>query len=208
MARVAVISCGLGNVQSLCDALRRIGAFPIVCHNRENLMAEPFDRIFLPGVGAVSYYLKNLRAFKLDQALAELVIGQKVPFLGICVGMQVLATESHEFDLCYGLNFIPGKVEKICVHDQNTKLPHVGWNDVNYARDGILYESLNGKEFYFVHSYCFNCPPKYALAYTNHGQQFVSIVSSENIFGVQFHPEKSSRNGEILLQNFVEHGRL
>ena len=208
MTNVAVISCGLGNVQSLCDALKRVGSSPKVCESHSDLLSEPFDRIVLPGVGAVSYCLERLRDSKFDVALQDLVVHRKIPFLGICVGMQVLATECFEFHKSQGLNFIPGKVEKIIIKDQRNKLPHVGWNDVNYLLDSRVSSSLSGQDFYFVHSYCFNCSSDYVVAYTEHEQRFASIVSSENIFGVQFHPEKSSKNGELLLQCFVQHGQL
>ena len=208
MTNVAVVSCGLGNVKSLCDALKRVGASPKLCESPRDLLSEPFDRIVLPGVGAVPYCLERLRDSKFDLALKDLVVSKKTPFLGICVGMQILATECFEFYTCPGLNFIPGKVEKIVITDHNNKLPHVGWNEVDYLRDSITSSSLSGRDFYFVHSYCFNCSSEFVVACTEHDQRFASIVSSENIFGVQFHPEKSSKNGEILLQCFVQHGHL
>ena len=98
----------------------------------------------------------------------------------------------------------PEVIEKIIIKDQYNKLPHVGWNEVDYLLDSRVSSSLSGQDFYFVHSYCFNCSPDYVVAYTEHDQRFASIVSSENIFGVQFHPEKSSNQGLRLINNFLK----
>lgn len=208
MKKVVIINSGLGNVQSVFNAVSRVSDNVEVIDTVDALMRADLGRIILPGVGAVGKYLKNLNKSGFCAAIKKLVIEDKVPLLGICVGMQALATTCIEFGTFHGMNLIPGTVQKIDRLTSNTKVPHVGWNQVLVTDRARCLADLNNCDFYFVHSNCFKCKKEFVVARTQYGAEFASIIGHKNIFGVQFHPEKSSTSGEMLLRGFVERGYL
>lgn len=157
----------------------------------------------MPGVGAIGEALALLRERGLDAALNDLVRDGDVPFLGICVGMQVMAEVCEEFGEHAGLGWIPGRVRRLAPNDGGLCVPHVGWNTVAVDDGSSFLSEFDGSHFYFVHSNVFDCPDPYVLARADYGGPFVAAVRRDRIVGVQFHPEKSSGVGEALLRNFL-----
>ncbi|ALG75579.1 hypothetical protein VY88_28765 [Azospirillum thiophilum] len=205
--RVAVIDYGIGNVQSVLNACRRLTATAERVTDGVALMAFAPDRIILPGVGAIGTALQRLRETGLDTALADRVLGGGTPFLGICVGMQMLADACEEFGSHQGLGWIPGRVVRLGAGNPTLRVPHVGWNTVRACHpDDPLFGPLDGRDFYFVHSYAMDCPADFVAATTKYGGPFVSAVRRGAILGVQFHPEKSTAAGADLLARFLEDG--
>ena len=161
-----------------------------------------FDKIILPGQGAFATLVSNLKKLKIINPLRQYLESDR-PYLGICVGMQILSDEGYEDQITKGLGIIPGKIKKF----SNKKLiiPHMGWNTVSInKKDAIVKNNLNEKDFYFVHSYIYeNINKENILGLTTYGKKFPSIINKGNIYGVQFHPEKSHKNGLKLIKNFI-----
>jgi glutamine amidotransferase len=197
---VAVVDYGAGNLRSAARALLAAGASDVVVTSDPDRIAAA-DRIVLPGVGAFAQCVTALRgAAGIEPALADAVLGRRVPFLGICVGMQLLATEGHEHGVHQGLGWLPGKVTRLTPDDPALKIPHMGWNEVRAANDSGAAEG----HAYFVHSYRFD--PDDAVdvrATSDHGGSFPAIVARGNITGVQFHPEKSQAYGLAFLKAWL-----
>lgn len=204
VGEVALIDYGAGNLRSVENALRKVGARVLVTADPEALRKA--DRIVLPGVGSFKACASGLRAVPgAVEAMGERVWKDGVPFLGICVGMQLLATSGLEHGETPGLGWIAGTVERIEPVDHSVKVPHMGWNDVaalpHARRNGVLADG----EAYFLHSYQFK--PRHhedVLAMTDHGGGMVAAVGRANVLGVQFHPEKSQAYGLALLEGFLE----
>ena len=198
---VAVVDYGMGNRRSVEKALERVGARAVVTSDHEALSAA--DGLVLPGVGAFPRAMANLRELGLDELLAEHVAAG-TPLLGICLGMQLLFDGSTEQGGAQGLGLLPGTVDYLPAAN-GLKLPHIGWNLVRFSRSSPLIEGLpDACAFYHVHSLA----PKAALAddelgHGEYGEPFVTAVARERLFGVQFHPEKSSAHGLRLLANFA-----
>ncbi len=204
MARIVVIDYGMGNLSSVCNALAAIGATPLRARHSEELATA--DAIILPGVGAFAAGMENLRAGGFIPALRHAVLERGKPFLGICLGMQLLADSGSEHGPSAGLGFIPGRVEKLVLpEDGESRLPHIGWNDLKIRRHDGLYAGLpDGENFYFVHSYVFvAADPAVVSATCEHGVEFTASLEAGNISAVQFHPEKSHRAGLKLLSNWL-----
>lgn len=167
-----------------------------------NFNPNNFDKIILPGQGAYATLISNLKKLKIIRPLKQYLDDNK-SYLGICVGMQILSDEGHEDQITKGLGIISGKIKKF----SNKKLiiPHMGWNTVRVNKaDPIVKKNLNEKDFYFVHSYIYeNINKENILGLTTYGKNFPSIINKGNIYGVQFHPEKSHKNGLILIKNFI-----
>lgn len=201
-AKIVIVDYGMGNLRSVQKAFEKIG-FPAVISSDSSKIKQA-SHIVLPGVGAFGDAIKNLQKLGLVEVLNEEVLQNKKPFLGICLGMQLLANKSYELGEHSGLGWIDGEVVRF-KFDTNLKIPHVGWNNVNYTKASVLFDGIkDGSDFYFVHSYYFSANDKTnVLSYTDYGFDFVSSVAKDNIFGVQFHPEKSQDNGLKILQNFV-----
>ena len=198
--RIAVVDYGAGNLRSAARALVAAGA-TIVEITADPARIAGADRILLPGVGAFAQCITALRgAAGIEAALTEAVLRRKVPFLGICVGMQLLATEGHEHGVHRGLGWLPGTVTRLTPDDPALKIPHMGWNQVRAANDSGAAEGHG----YFVHSYRFD-PDDAAdvRAVSDHGGQFPAIVTRGNITGVQFHPEKSQAYGLAFLKAWL-----
>ncbi len=202
---IALVDYGAGNLHSVHNALKAAGATGV------NVTSDPAvvrsaDRIVLPGVGSFGACAKGLRAIGgMVDALDERVRGGGVPFLGICVGMQLLATRGLEHGVTKGLDWIAGEVRKIEVTDPRIKVPHMGWNDVALTPHERQSSLLEEGEAYFLHSYHFAPDEGHDIAaMTDHGGGLVAAVARDNIVGVQFHPEKSQAYGLELLGRFLE----
>jgi len=201
MRKIAIIDYGSGNLHSAHKAVVKVaGDAKVVVTKKADDIANA-THIILPGVGAFGDCIANLKASNLIDILEQKVLHNNTPFLGICVGMQLLSDEGHENGKHKGLGWIPGKVVKLADAD-NIKIPHMGWNDITIIQPNQLTDT--NKDFYFVHSYKLVCNDKSnILATTNYGQEITAIVNKNNIYGVQFHPEKSQDAGLELLQNFI-----
>lgn len=202
MNRVAIIDYGMCNLDSVKRAVEICGGTAVITSNVADIKNS--DRIILPGVGAFPSAMANIRKLSIDVLLFEQVIEKRVPFLGICLGMQMIATKSWEIQETEGLGWIDGEVIRLD-SDKKVRVPHMGWNEVHILRETPLFEGVqSGKDFYFVHSYHFRpIDDKVVIAETIYGGKFVSAVQKDNIFGVQFHPEKSLQSGLRLIKNFL-----
>lgn len=206
MNRVAIVDYGMSNLDSIRRAIEEVGGSPYVVASPD-VLGHP-DRIVLPGVGAFSLAMANLRTNGLDRVLVDEVLGDGVPFLGICLGMQLLGSEGDEGDEggpTSGLGWIPGRISRLAPTGTDRRVPHVGWNEVVPAGSGPLFEGIeSGTDFYFVHSFhlCASVEEDVA-ATTPYCGGFISAVARDQVFGVQFHPEKSQRAGFAVLRNFL-----
>jgi len=199
---IVVVDYGMGNLRSVEKALETVTSEEVkVSSNPEDIRNA--DKIVLPGVGAFGDGMKNLEKLSLIKPLREVVIEKKKPFLGICLGMQLLADEGFEHGNHKGLGFIPGKVTKFNL-DSSYKVPHVGWNNIDVIGGNSLLSRLVDFDFYFVHSFHLECDDSYVAAKCNYGYDFVAAIKKENIFATQFHLEKSQHTGLRILENFVE----
>ena len=203
MPRVAIIDYGLCNLDSVGRAVEECGGDPVVTTRPEDVNGA--DRIILPGVGAFPEAMANLRSHGLADALEEVVIGKGRPFLGICLGMQLISRTGAEVRETGGLGWIDAEVVRVS-GGAGARVPHVGWNEVDLKREDPLFTGVPpGADFYFVHSFVV-APRDEAdvLARTPFGDAtFVSAVRRDNVWGVQFHPEKSQRLGFTVLRNFI-----
>jgi glutamine amidotransferase len=198
---VAIIDYGMGNVASVKKALNFLKIESIITADQEQINNSEF--IILPGVGSFLQGMKNLQNNGLDVFLTDQVMNRKKRFLGICLGMQLLAetgTEPHDNP---GLGWVKGRVKKI--ENIPFRVPHMGWNNITVKNDGY-YENVANKDFYFIHSYHFVPETDEVIAATtNYGLEIVASIQQDNIFATQFHPEKSQEAGLTLLKNFFGH---
>jgi glutamine amidotransferase len=201
--RVAVVDYGMGNLDSVARALEECGADPIVTARREDL--ESASALVLPGVGAFAAGMERIRALGIDEILDEQVRGRGIPCLGLCLGMQLLASHGEESGDTRGLGWIDADVRRLQANGSGERIPHVGWNEVVPVRESRLLEGIPpAKDFYFVHSYHVVSRERDAVvAETPYCGGFASVIERDNVFGVQFHPEKSQRVGFQLLRNFL-----
>lgn len=201
--KVLVINYGMGNLASVRRAFEESGA-DVTVSGDPTALADA-ERIILPGVGAFADGMTHLQAAGWPDRLRESLQNPKVRLLGICLGMQLLAEEGMEGGNSRGLGLIPGRVVRLEPTAGNERIPHVGWNEIRSKRQDVLLRDIaDDTDFYFVHSFHFipRDEPD-AIATTPYCGQFVSVVGRENVFGVQFHPEKSSKAGARLLRNFL-----
>ena len=195
---IAVVDYGLGNLRSVAKALESVGAEVTVTSNPQEILEA--SGIVLPGVGAFYRGIENLKQRGLVSVILE-VINKDKPFLGICLGLQLLFTQSQEHGLCKGLDVIAGEVKKF---SPGVKIPHMGWNQVKLVKEGLFKDVPDNSYFYFVHSYAVEPKDREFIAATAvYGREFTSGVNKGNLWGVQFHPEKSSVLGLKILENFV-----
>ena len=201
---VALIDYGAGNLHSVHNALKAVGANVTVTADANVVRAA--DRIVLPGVGAFQACADGLRAVPgMIEAMTERVQVGGAPFLGICVGMQLLAARGLEYGEHEGLGWIPGEVRRITPHDPAIKVPHMGWNDVAVMPHARGHQVVEEGEAYFLHSYHFVAEdPHHVAALTDHGEGLVAAVARGNVLGVQYHPEKSQAYGLATLARFLE----
>ncbi|TCS35104.1 glutamine amidotransferase [Paucimonas lemoignei] len=202
---IAIIDYGLGNILAFANVYKRLNIPVTVAKSAADLNGA--SKLILPGVGAFDHAMKLLQEAGMREPLDEMVLQQKVPVLGICVGMQILTQGSDE-GILPGLGWIPGRVRAFrnTLGAEEMPLPHMGWNEVQPANGHPLFKGMeNDARFYFLHSFYFECAqPQHAVARAFYGVDFSCAVQSENVFGVQFHPEKSHHFGVNLLKNFAE----
>jgi glutamine amidotransferase len=201
--KTIIVNYGMGNIQSLSNALNFFNkSFAVSSDMKEIALA---DKLILPGVGSFFLAMKNIKSLNIFEGIKESVLIHKKPLLGICLGMQILCESSNEDGFSEGFGFIPGKVEKF--ESTAVKIPHIGFNSVNIIEPGKrLFKGIDDlTDFYFTHSYRL----KYERAQTitswcDYGEPFAASVQNDNIFGTQFHPEKSQANGLRVLKNFLD----
>ncbi|WP_376695575.1 imidazole glycerol phosphate synthase subunit HisH [Wenzhouxiangella sp. EGI_FJ10305] len=191
---IAVINSGGANLGSVQHALGRLGVESVLTRDADVIRSA--ERVILPGVGAAAWSMNALR----EAGLVEVIQGLSQPVLGICLGLQLMFDSSEEGDVdCLGL--IPGRVRRLQV-DNSLRLPHMGWNQVDWVADDPLAAGLDGSEwYYFVHGYA--APVEHAVAVSEHGQRFAAVVRHKNFAACQFHPEKSATAGARILRNFL-----
>lgn len=200
--QIAVIDYGIGNVASVIGAIEKIGHSAILTRNKDEIFAS--SGAILPGVGAFGDGMKNLREFGLTDTIQEYANKLKKPFLGICLGMQLLATKSYEFGEHAGLELIEGVVEPLPIVS-NLRRIHIGWNDINISLKDPIFRDLINPIAYFVHGYHFvPANSEAVIATTDYGFDVVAGIRKDNIIGLQFHPEKSQKDGLLILKNFIE----
>lgn len=201
---IGIIDYGAGNIKSVVNAFNKVGA-------RSELVSDPcklngYDKLVLPGVGAFKKAMAELEKNGMNFAIKDFISSKK-PFLGICLGMQLLFDESEEFGVSNGLGVIRGRVVKFDKDKFQTplKIPHVGWNSITFTNKTPINSGLKDSEyFYFVHSFHVVCDDEFVLGTSEYGYKFVSAVIKDNVFGFQPHPEKSHNIGLKILQNFKE----
>lgn len=200
---IGIIDYGLGNIRAFVNIYKRL-CMPYKIIQTVNDFSG-VKKIILPGVGAFDHAMALLNASDMCVKLKQLALEERIPVLGICVGMQILGKKSEEGTLP-GLGLIDGIVKKINVNNLKTfePLPHMGWNTIHKNEEHLLFNGIEENErFYFLHSYYFQCNnPKNILASTYYGDSFCSVVYAENIYGIQCHPEKSHGTGILFLKNF------
>jgi glutamine amidotransferase len=198
-----IIDYGMGNLASVRRAFEECGAEAVLLDDPDRL-AEA-DRFILPGVGAFGDGMANLRDRGWVPKINAALENPQVAMLGICLGMQLLATTGYEGGVTAGLDLVPGEVKRFEPVSSETRIPHVGWNEVRPSGEAALFAGIpEGTDFYFVHSFCLlPAQPESVIARTPYCGEFTSAVGVKNVFGVQFHPEKSSRPGFRLLKNFL-----
>jgi glutamine amidotransferase len=201
--KIGIVDYNLGNLKSVGNALNYLGYSYFVTNDIHKL--KSVDVILFPGVGAFDVAMRNLKNNDLDLKIKELVISDQKIIMGICLGMQLLATSSDENGFTYGLDLIPGHVEKL-ITTGNYKVPHVGWNEIKFEKESIFFDrkKFDGLNYYFDHSYHFiPAHNEDVLCTTIYENKIVSGVNNKNVFGFQFHPEKSQVSGLKLFRSFI-----
>jgi glutamine amidotransferase len=200
---IAIVDYGMGNLRSVQKGFERMGHEAVVTSEVKTILNA--SKVVLPGVGAFPDCMRNLHEYGLIDAVHQSVSSGK-PFLGICLGLQLLFTESEEFGISKGLDIIKGRVIRFKLQDSTLKIPHMGWNSVSIKRrPPALADVQDGSHFYFVHSFHVVPEDKGVIAtMTHYGFEFVSSIWKDNIFAAQFHPEKSQTAGLSILKRFGE----
>ncbi len=201
--KITIIDYGLGNLASVKNALSHLGIEAVITNNPS--LIQNSTHLVLPGVGSFEAGMEGLKKLGLVEILAEEVLEKKKPILGICLGLQLFAEKGFEYGEHGGLGFIKGVVEKIDTSVSKLPLPHIGWNNVSILGNHRITKNLDNEPiFYFVHSYHFIPKDKNIIAgVADYGTSITSIIEKENIFGAQFHPEKSHTDGMQILKNFI-----
>ncbi len=200
---IGIIDLDTGNIASLASAMQKLNISYKICKNINDF--DNVEKIILPGVGAYKDFMKKLKNKHLDE-LIKIKIINKIPILGVCVGFQVLFSSSSEHGYTKGLEVFKGEFKNFISVDKKLHVPHVGWNQCTYLHKNKLFDGVeNNSDFYFTHSYFTSLTKnKIVIAETNYKVNFVAAVGYENVYGVQFHPEKSQSNGLKILKNFDE----
>ena len=197
----AIIDYDAGNIKSVEKALQVLGEEVIITRDREKILNA--DHVILPGVGAFGDAMEKLRTYGLEKIIHE-VVDRQIPFLGICLGLQLLFERSDESDGVKGLGVLPGEILKI-PKEQGLKIPHIGWNSLKLSNQGRLFQGITQEPYvYFVHSYYLKASDEAVVtATTQYGTLIHASVEWNNVFACQFHPEKSSATGLTILKNFI-----
>ena len=194
---IAIIDYGMGNLRSVQKGFEKVGFPAEIVTKAEQVVAA--DAVVLPGVGAFGDAMDNLRNAGMIEVINQ-VVDEGKPFLGICLGLQLMFEESEEWGIHKGLGLFPGRVKKF---PPGLKIPHMGWNQIEIQKEMPILKDIPDKSaFYFVHSYYVDAGVDVAVTLTDYGISFTSIAGRENLFGIQFHPEKSSTLGLKILENF------
>ena len=198
---VAIIDYDAGNIKSVEKAIDYLGEEAVITRDRDTILGA--DRVILPGVGAFGDAMEKLRTYELDKVIQE-VVAKNTPFLGICLGLQLLFESSEESEGVEGLGFLKGKVVQL-PEESDLKIPHIGWNSLKYPNPGRLFTGIAEDSYvYFVHSYYLQAKdPSIVTATTEYGTLIHASVEQGNVFACQFHPEKSSEVGMQILKNFL-----
>lgn len=201
-----VVDYGAGNIRSIEKLLLQVGGSDILILDKPPTENVRVDGVVLPGVGSFAFGMNSLKSSGFDLWLRTMALERRIPILGICLGMHFLADRGSEGGTWVnGLGLVAGEVQKLMPVFENERVPHMGWNSLQPVEDCSLLSGISSlADFYFAHSYHFvPYSDEHVMAITNHCGGFVSVVQSANIFGVQFHPEKSSRPGRRLVENFL-----
>jgi glutamine amidotransferase len=200
--KICIIDYGSGNQKSLYNLINYLGYN--VFSSRAEKDIKNSTHLLLPGVGSYADLMQRIKNLNLNDVISEHVLIKKKPFLGICVGMQILSTIGNEHNITKGLNFIEGEVRKL--NCGKLKIPHIGWNNIIFKKNSLLQNDIfTNLDFYFLHSYVFNPKNKnHITGLTEYGETFPSIINKDNIWGFQFHPEKSQQAGQVILKKFFE----
>lgn len=198
---VAIIDYDAGNIKSVEKAIQFLGEVPVVTRDRAEILAA--DKVILPGVGSFGDAMAKIRHYELEEVIRE-VVARKTPFLGICLGLQLLFEKSEESKGVKGLGILKGEILKI-PDAEGLKIPHIGWNSLKLRNDGKLFKGLKEDTYvYFVHSYYLKAEePEIVTAVTEYSTLIHASVEKDNVFACQFHPEKSSDAGLTILKNFI-----
>lgn len=202
---IAIIDYDAGNIRSVEKALKFLGEDPVVTRDRDMILSA--EKVILPGVGAFGDAMGKLRGYGLEKVILD-TVEKRTPFLGICLGLQLLFERSDESDGVSGLGILPGEIVRI-PDREDLKVPHIGWNSLDYPSEGTLFQGIpEGSYVYFVHSYYLRAREESIVkATTEYGVTIHASVEKDNVYACQFHPEKSSQIGMKILQNFINIGR-
>jgi glutamine amidotransferase len=203
--KIVIIDYHMGNLRSVQKAFEKIGCDALITSDINKI--KNASKIVLPGVGAFADGMKNLQKLKLLSLLEDEILVKKKPFLGICLGMQLLSNKSYENTKTKGFGWLNAEVVKFNFdkYSKKLKIPHIGWNDIAYKNQTKLFKNIpNKSDFYFVHSYHLKTDEDIITSTTEYGFNFISSIQKENIYAVQFHPEKSQKVGLELLKNFTK----
>ena len=200
--KISILDIGISNVFSLKTSIENLGFKPKTIKSEEEI--NDTDKLIFPGVGSFKAAMDKINELKLSNTLRKNIIELKKPFLGICVGMQILANYGYEMGKHEGLGFIKGDVKNLKDLGCKLQIPHVGWNHVKFKKNKITKNILQNSDFYFTHSFAFcNSIKEEIIGTSNYDCEIAALINKENIFGTQFHPEKSSKSGKLLLKNFL-----
>jgi glutamine amidotransferase len=201
---VAIVDYGMGNLMSVANAFKTITQDVHIVQSPEDLRQA--KRVVLPGVGAFYTGMCHLRDRGWIDALNQAILIEKKPFLGICLGFQLIASSGSEGQPCEGLGWVEGDVKRLISNDDSIRIPHIGWNEIQFNAESKLFNGIGPKEaFYFIHSYHFVAKDiNQVSSICAHGEEFTSSIEVDNIFAVQFHPEKSQHAGLKVLNNFYQ----
>lgn len=204
--KIAIVDYGMGNIFSLYGALNYVSPAAKIELTHDKKILEKVDLIFLPGVGHFKSAMDKLISLDLVNTIKELVLGDKKPIMGICLGMQLLFTDSSEGGDISGIGLLKGNVRPL--KNGNEKIPHIGFDTITPPLKSLMFSNINNYDFYFVHSYCINTVRDNSLiTLCDYNEKFIAAVENEHIWGTQFHPEKSQKSGLKILKNFIEtHG--
>lgn len=201
--RVVIANYGMGNLGSIANMIKKIGGEAEICDSPDHIARA--EKLILPGVGAFDHGMRSLEEAGMQDALQKAALNRRIPVLGVCLGMQLMLASSEEGSRA-GLGWIAGRAKRFPSGSDCPRVPHMGWNSVQPVRDNpLLPQSPERQRFYFVHSYMVECEnASDVLGISHYGQDFCSAFGRENIFGVQFHPEKSHAYGMAMFKRFLD----